>query len=59
MLAAAIAAVPSIVFAAEPAPAPEPSPLQFEWSARLRHAAVDDDSFARGADATTLPLCAR
>ncbi len=51
---AAMFAIPLIVFAAEPASAP--SPLQFEWNARLRHEAVNDDAFARDADATTLRL---
>ncbi len=49
---AAMIAIPSIVYAAEPAPAP----LQVEWNARLRHEVVDDDAFARGANATTLRL---
>jgi hypothetical protein len=49
---AAMIAIPSIVYAAQPAPAP----LQFEWNARLRHEVVDDDAFARSANATTLRL---
>lgn len=52
----AMLAVPVTVLAAEPAPAD--SPLQFEWNARLRHEAVDGDASARGADVTTLRLCA-
>lgn len=50
----AMLAAPVTVPAVEPAPAD--SPLQFEWNARLRHEAVDDDAFARSADATTLRL---
>lgn len=49
---AALIAIPSIVYGSEPAA----SSLHFEWNARLRHEAVDDDAFARGADATTLRL---
>lgn len=36
--------------------AAEPAALSFEWIARLRHEHVDDDAFARDADATTLRL---
>jgi len=32
------------------------SPLTWEWNARLRHEMVDDDAFARDAQATTLRL---
>jgi len=33
-----------------------PAPLQLEWDARLRHEQVDNDAFARNADADTLRL---
>jgi hypothetical protein len=33
---------------------PPVSPITLEWNARLRHESVDDDAFARDADATTL-----
>ena len=35
---------------------PQATPVTVEWNARLRHESVDDDAFARGADATTLRL---
>ncbi|TCZ82449.1 hypothetical protein EYQ95_22900 [Lysobacter sp. N42] len=41
---------------AAPAVAAGSSPLSFEWNARLRHEAVDDDAFARDAEATMLRL---
>jgi len=50
----ALCTLPALAVAAESAqPA---SPFTLEWNARLRHEAVDDDAFARGADATTLRL---
>jgi hypothetical protein len=39
-----------------PASTAPASTATFEWNARLRHEAVDDDAFARPADATTLRL---
>ena len=45
---------PVAVLAADPGPA-GPS-ITFEWNARLRHEAVDDDAFVPRADATTLRL---
>jgi hypothetical protein len=56
---AALLAAPLVAIAAESAPVPataSPSPLQFEWNARLRSESVDDDAFARDANATTLRL---
>ncbi|GMU42817.1 MAG: alginate export family protein [Xanthomonadales bacterium] len=41
---------------AETAAAPAPELLVFEWNARMRHESVDDDAFARTAQATTLRL---
>lgn len=51
---AAMFAIPSIACGA--GASPEPSPLQLEWNARLRHESVVDDAFGRTADATTLRL---
>jgi hypothetical protein len=52
----ALIAFPAIAEAIEPVatPAPVAAPWQFEWSARLRHEAVDDDVFVQSASATTL-----
>jgi hypothetical protein len=47
-------AVGTPAFAGEAAP--QARPLQFEWTARLRHEDVDDDAFAQSAKATTLRL---
>jgi hypothetical protein len=55
ILAALVAAVPSYAIAADAAGA-APSLLRWEWNARLRQESVDDDAFARNADATTLRL---
>ncbi|HWU77295.1 MAG TPA: alginate export family protein [Rhodanobacter sp.] len=57
VLAAALS-VPVAVSAAEAgnAKVPQAAPLQLEWDARLRHEQVDDDTFARNAEATTLRL---
>lgn len=52
LIAALIA--PVVALAADVVPAP--SPLAFEWNARLRYEGVDDDVFARSADATSLRL---
>ena len=52
---AALLALPAAALAAEP-PAPAPAGFQLDWNARLRNESVDDDAFARGADATTLRL---
>ena len=38
------------------APGPGDGPLTLEWNARLRHESVDDATFARDANATTLRL---
>ena len=46
-----LAATPACATAAEVAPG-----MQLEWNARLRQETVDDDAFARGADASTLRL---
>ena len=46
-----LAATPACAAAAEVAPG-----MQLEWNARLRQETVDDDAFARGADASTLRL---
>lgn len=44
-------------FAAAAAPAAPATPwLELHWNLRLRHEHVDDDAFARAADATTLRL---
>ena len=50
--------LPAPTIAAESTPSPPPStaPVTLEWNARLRHESIDDDAFARGADATTLRL---
>ena len=55
ILAALVAAVPAVVFAAD-APTADAPFLRWEWNARLRQESVDDDVFARAADATTLRL---
>ncbi|MFS8064582.1 MAG: alginate export family protein [Luteimonas sp.] len=54
----ALLALPAIAEATEPVatPAPVAAPWQFEWNARLRHEAVDDDAFVQSANATTLRL---
>jgi hypothetical protein len=39
-----------------PTSTPGAVPWQFEWNARLRHEAVEDDAFAQSANATTLRL---
>jgi hypothetical protein len=49
LLCAGILSLPAL--AAEP-----PRPLTFEWNLRLRQEKVDDDAFAREAEATTLRL---
>lgn len=49
-----MAALPASTRAAESAPSA--GPLAWEWNARLRHEAVEDDAFARDAAATTLRL---
>jgi len=51
LLAALLVAAPACAVAADATPG-----LQLEWNARLRQETVDDDAFARGADATTLRL---
>src|SRR5688572_25602290 len=51
ILPLAIACLPLAATAAEP-----PLGIEPEWNARLRHEHVDDDAFARGAQATTLRL---
>ena len=51
LFAALLAAAPACAAAADPAPG-----LHLEWNARLRLETVDDDAFARSADATTLRL---
>lgn len=48
-IAMLLLALPVAVSAAEPG-------VQAEWHLRLRHEHVDDDLFARPADATTLRL---
>jgi len=55
ILAALLAAAPPGAVAADAADSGAPS-LQWEWNARLRVESVDDDAFARGAEATTLRL---
>ncbi len=50
----ALPMLPTLAAAAETAqPA---APVTLEWNARLRHESVDDDAFARDAEATTLRL---
>ena len=51
ILAALVAAAPSCATAADATPS-----LKWEWNARLRQEAVDDDAFARNAQADTLRL---
>ncbi len=53
LYAVAVLAPVSVVAADTTTVAP---PIAFEWNARLRHEAVDDDAFADRADATTLRL---
>ncbi len=54
MLAIALSAAPAA--ALEAPPLAGKSIFQFEWNARLRHEAIDDDGFASSADATTLRM---
>jgi len=44
------------LLAAEPGSGPETRPLSFEWNLRARQETVDDDAFAKDAQATTLRL---
>ena len=56
---AALLALPAIAAAAAPEPAAAPAttlPWQFEWNLRLRQESVDDEAFARDAEATTARL---
>ena len=50
--------LPSVAHAADPAVTASPAvaPWRLEWNARLRQESVDDDAFARDADALTLRL---
>ena len=53
----AVCALPAQALAAETAPpSASAAAVTLEWNARLRHESVDDDLFARDAEATTLRL---